>query len=106
MRTTVALAAFALFASFAPADDKKAAPKKWSAGPLAEARQRLLKGNYEEARAAFEEAAKRDAKLAPAAAVGVSKTYREVGEYDKAHYALKADGGKTGKNNRQVLNGR
>ena len=42
-----------------------AEPKKWSAGPLAEPRQRLLKGNYEEARAAFEEAAKKDAKLAP-----------------------------------------
>lgn len=93
MRTTVALAAFALLAPLAVADDKKPVPKKWSAGALAEPRQRLLKGNYDEARAGFEEAAKKDAKLAPAAAVGVSQTYRLVGEYDKALDALKSDSG-------------
>ncbi len=90
MRTPVRALLFAVAAAaFAtPAvsrDDKKPAePTKWSAGPLSEARQRLLKGNYEEARAAFEEAAKKDAKLRPAAAVGISRAFREVGEYDKA----------------------
>ncbi|HVK17323.1 MAG TPA: tetratricopeptide repeat protein [Fimbriiglobus sp.] len=61
-----------------------AQPKKWSAGPLAEPRQRLLKGNYEEARAAFEEVAKKDEKLRPACAIGISQTYRQVGEVEKA----------------------
>jgi len=65
MRTPVRALLFAVAAAaFAtPAvsrDDKKPAePTKWSAGPLSEARQRLLKGNYEEARAAFERLAGR-----------------------------------------------
>lgn len=61
-----------------------AEPKKWSAGPLAEPRQRLQKGNYEEARAAFEEAVRKDEALRPACAIGVCQTYRQVGESDKA----------------------
>ena len=56
MRTPVR----ALLVAIAFACPASAEPKKWSAGPLAEPRQRLLKGNYEEARAAFEEAARKD----------------------------------------------
>ena len=74
-----------------PADAKNAdAPKKWSAGDLAEARKRLLAGNYEEAREAFAEAAKKDAKLAPLAAIGTAQTFREVGEFEKALDTLNA----------------
>ncbi len=74
-----------------PADAKNAdAPKKWSAGDLAEARKRLLAGNYEEARGAFAEAAKKDAKLAPLAAIGTAQTFREVGEFEKALDTLNA----------------
>lgn len=80
MRTPIC----ALLAAVAFAAPASAQPKKWSAGPLAEARQRLLKGNYEEARAAFEEMAKKDESLRPACAVGVSQTYRQVGDTDKA----------------------
>src|SRR5215468_11263133 len=67
-----------------PADDKKPdAP----AGPLAAARQRLQRGNYAEARAAFEELAK-DPKTAPAAAAGTAASWRAEGEYTKALSAL------------------
>lgn len=81
------LGLLALACSVAVADDKpdakKPEPKKPS-GLLAEARQRLLHGNYEEARAGFEKAAKTDVLLTPKAAVGIAETYRLVGEYDKA----------------------
>jgi tetratricopeptide (TPR) repeat protein len=80
MRTSVCLL-LALTAA-APATEK------WAPGPFAEARTRLLKGNYDEARAEYEAVAKKDPKLAPRAAVGVSQTYRQVGEYDKALAAL------------------
>lgn len=63
-------------------------PKKWSAGPLTEARERLLKGNYEEARTCFAEVAKQEPKLAPQAAVGIAQTHREVGDYDTAKSVL------------------
>ena len=63
---------------------KPAEPKKWSAGPFAEARQRLLRGNFEEARAAYEDVAKNDAKLRPQAAIGIGETFRQVGENAKA----------------------
>ena len=52
-------------------------------GDLKEARKRWLKGNYEEARDLFQKHVK-DAKLGPAAAVGVSKSWASEGEYDKA----------------------
>lgn len=55
--------------------------------PLAEARQRLQRGNYAEARAAFTELAK-DAKLAPAAAAGLAQAWRAEGESAKALTAL------------------
>lgn len=55
--------------------------------PLAEPRQRLLRGNYEEARAGFTTAAK-DAKLAPAATIGLARAWREEGEAGKALAAL------------------
>src|ERR1700722_9575553 len=53
------------------------------AATLPEARQRLLAGNYEEARAAYEELAK-DAKLKVPATIGLSKAYQSLGEYDLA----------------------
>ncbi|HET6575632.1 MAG TPA: tetratricopeptide repeat protein [Fimbriiglobus sp.] len=80
MRTS----ARALLVALAFATSASAQPSKWSAGPLAEARQRFLKGNYEEARAAFEGMAKKDEALRPACAIGISQTYRQLGDTDKA----------------------
>lgn len=51
--------------------------------PLQEARQRWLKGNYEEAREQYEMLLKDD-KLAAAAAVGLSRALESSGEYDQA----------------------
>lgn len=92
MRTAVAAVLVltvhtAAFLSLAPAADPKPAPK----GPLSEARQRLLKGNYAEARAGFEKFLA-DPKLGPKAAAGVSRAWRAEGEYDKALAALDAAG--------------
>lgn len=84
MRLTSA-AACLLFATIASAQN---APK-WSAGPFADARKRLLHGNYEEARTALAELAK-DPKLAPRAAVYISQSYRYVGDFDQALEVLKA----------------
>jgi tetratricopeptide (TPR) repeat protein len=56
---------------------------------LKEARQRWLSGNYGEARELFETLAK-DAKLRPAAAVGLSRALESEGEYDKALDAVEA----------------
>src|SRR5579883_1261239 len=69
----------------APAADPKPVPK----GPLSEARQRLLRGNYAEARAAYEKFLA-DQQLGPAAAAGVARAWRAEGEYDKARAALDA----------------
>ena len=55
--------------------------------PFAEPRKRLLHGNYEEARTGYEDAAKADPGRA---AVGVSQTFRAVGEYEKALATLTA----------------
>src|SRR5258707_5098 len=53
-------------------------------GPtLKDARQRWLRGNYEEAEALYETLAK-DAKLKPAATIGLSRVLQSQGEYDKA----------------------
>src|ERR1700752_2809741 len=79
MRTPLAALLLLAFAATAPAQ-----PKKWPPGPFAEARQRLQKGNFEEARAAFEEVAKKDAKLAPDAAIGIAAAHRAIGDADKA----------------------
>jgi tetratricopeptide (TPR) repeat protein len=57
-------------------------------GPtLKEARQRLLKGNYEEARAHFETLAKDEKQQVPAA-IGLSQGWESEGEYDKALAAI------------------
>ncbi len=59
-------------------------------GPtLKEARQRWLKGNYEEARERYETLA-RDAKQQVAATVGLSRVFQSLGEYDKALETLDA----------------
>ena len=50
---------------------------------LASARQRLLRGNIDEAIAQYEELSK-DAKQKPKAAAGLSRCYEAQGEYDKA----------------------
>lgn len=81
MRTPVAV--LLLLAAPVVAD-----PPKWSAGPTAEARQRLLKGNYAEARAAYTKLAEADPRLKPAAAVGVCRALRAEGRADDALAAL------------------
>lgn len=88
MRARLFLPAFALFAVVNLAPAQKADPKTPS--PLAEANERLLKGNYSEARQLYAEQAEADAKLKPAAAVGTAETYRLTGEYAKALETLDA----------------
>jgi tetratricopeptide (TPR) repeat protein len=56
---------------------------------LKEARQRWLRGNYEEARSLYEELAK-DAKTRVPATVGLSRALESRGEYDKALEAIDA----------------
>ncbi len=56
---------------------------------LDEARLRLLKGNYAEAQALYEKAARAPAQRT-AADIGVSRCLRAVGEYDKALAVLEA----------------
>ncbi|HEY2784670.1 MAG TPA: tetratricopeptide repeat protein, partial [Fimbriiglobus sp.] len=87
MRLAAALFFAGLVVSFSPA----APPKKWvpPAGPLGDARQRLLHGNYAEARAGFEPLLSDDA-TRPAAAIGISRAWCGEGEYDKALAALDA----------------
>lgn len=92
MRTLLfGLVVAAVFLPIHAADSPKAKPKSIDAkaNPLGAARQRLLRGNYAEARAAFEELSKADATRAPAA-IGIAATWRAVGEYDKALAALDA----------------
>src|SRR5947208_1120656 len=68
---------------------------------LKDARSRWLHGNYEEARAAYEELAK--APKAPAAVyVGLSRSWQSVGEYDKALDVL-ADALKASPNDTDLL---
>ena len=66
----------------APVAADKPAGKKVPAHKLAlaEARKRLLAGNYEEARTAYESAVKKDKTLGPHAAVGIAETHRLVGD--------------------------
>ncbi|HMF14594.1 MAG TPA: tetratricopeptide repeat protein, partial [Gemmataceae bacterium] len=54
-----------------------------------EARQRRLKGNYEEARTLYEALAK-DPKQKSIAAIGLSRVHEALGEYDKALGAIEA----------------
>ena len=82
MRRLLAGFALLLAVSAVRADDK---PK----GPLAEARQRWLKGNLAEARDLFAEKAK-DEKLAAPAAIGIARAWLSEGEYDKARATLEA----------------
>jgi tetratricopeptide (TPR) repeat protein len=57
-------------------------------GPtLKDARRRLLRGNYEEARSLYEDLAK-DAKDRVPAAIGLSRALESKGEYDQAQAAL------------------
>ncbi len=64
--------------------DKPEPSKKQPTNPFAEARQRLLRGNYDEAIAAYEAGAKKDEALRPLAAIGISQAYRATGGTDKA----------------------
>ncbi|HJZ92409.1 MAG TPA: tetratricopeptide repeat protein [Gemmataceae bacterium] len=69
-------------------DEPKTPPKsKKPAGPLAEARQRWLRGNYEEARQQFEKLLG-DEKSRAAAAIGIARTWLAEGEYAKALDAI------------------
>ena len=90
MRLLLPLVALLSFLLPAPAQSKKPENPAKEPSPLAEAQRRLLKGNYEEAREAFAELAKKDAKLKPGAAVGTAVTYRLVGEYARAVETLDA----------------
>lgn len=77
--------------AFGDDEPKNPQPKKPD-GPLAEARQRWLRGNTEEARAGFEKLSA-DEKHATAASIGVANTWLAEGNHDKALAALrKADG--------------
>ena len=58
-------------------------PEKKAADPLAEAKQRLQRGNYGEARAGFE-ALLKDSKHGVAAAIGLAHTWRAEGENSRA----------------------
>lgn len=92
MRSRLYLPLFAILfvtPTFAQKSDPKKPPAK-EKSPLADAEKRLLKGNYEEAREAFAELAKKDDKLKPGAAAGTAETYRLVGEYAKAVETLDA----------------
>lgn len=51
---------------------------------LVEPYQRLLKGNYEEAREQFLAAIESDKELLPLATVGIARSYQELGEYEAA----------------------
>src|SRR5262245_54935633 len=69
-------------------DESKTPPKsKKPATPLAEARQRWLRGNYEEARQQFEKLLG-DEKTRAAAAIGIARTWLREGEHAKALDAI------------------
>ncbi|MGL6074207.1 MAG: tetratricopeptide repeat protein [Fimbriiglobus sp.] len=61
-------------------------PKKEKKAPsaFAEARQRRLKGNYDEARTAYEAVAKKDEKLRPQALLGIARTYADAADFATA----------------------
>lgn len=80
MRRLLSILALLFVVVVAHAKDK---PK----GPLAEARQRWLKGNLAEARDLYAEKAK-DEKLAVPATVGIARAWLSEGEHDKARKTL------------------
>ena len=70
------------------ADDEPKTPKaKTPEGPLAEARQRWLRGNYEEARAQYEMLLDKE-KLRGQAAIGIARSHLSVGDDVKALAAI------------------
>jgi tetratricopeptide (TPR) repeat protein len=72
------------------ADDEPKTPKaKKPEGPLAEARQRWLRGNYDEARAAYEKLLD-DEKLRGRAAIGIARSWQSVGDDAKALEVIEA----------------
>ncbi|MGL4424557.1 MAG: tetratricopeptide repeat protein, partial [Gemmataceae bacterium] len=71
------------------AGQEKTAPMPVPKSPLAEARQRLQKGNYAEARATYEKRLS-DATFGPAAAIGILQSHREEGELVRAREAIDA----------------
>lgn len=83
MRHALAFGLLVLAAAGLNSQDKKSAPKS----PLAEARLRLNKGNYAEARAEYAKHLA-DPKLGPAAAIGTAAAWREEGEYEKGLASL------------------
>lgn len=80
-----AAAAFVIACSVAIAAD----PPKWvpPPGALGEARERLNKGNYAEARAKYENLAKEEATRIPAT-IGLARGWRAEGDYTKADSLL------------------
>lgn len=97
MRHAAALLALLFVPPTLFADDKKPAAK----GPLAEARHRLNKGNYAEARAEYAKHLGDDT-AGPLAAVGIANAWRAEGEYAKALDAV-ADALKTHDKNPDLL---
>lgn len=79
MRYGFVLCVFAVSISVLQSEDTKPLPK----GPLSEARQRLNRGNYAEARAAYAKL-RSDAKLGPASSIGIARSWILEGEYTKA----------------------
>ena len=81
-----------LIAPSAPVAADKPAGKKVPAhkAALAEARKRLLAGNYDEARTAYDAAVKTDKTLAPYAAVGIAESHRLVGDTEVSRKLLDA----------------
>ena len=74
--------AFAILLAFAPVHTAGTQPPAKTPDPLAEAKQRLARGNYAEARDLFAKHA------SPAAAIGIAKAWRAEGESAKALIAL------------------
>lgn len=97
MRNLIPSVVFVLTALSLSLADPKPAIKT----PLSEPRQRLLKGNYEEARAGFLKHIA-DPKYGPDAWIGIARSYRDVGKYDDALAALN-DGLKNHTNNGDLL---
>ncbi len=85
-----------LLSGFLPAQEPAKTPAK-PATPLAEARQRWLRGNYEEARVAFEKLLD-DKEHGVPAAIGLARTWLDVGDVAKAKLSLEAADAKTPKN--------
>ena len=83
MRIAIAV----LFALNATVGYFAAEPKPAVKSPLSEARQRLLKGNYAEARAEYEKL-RADEKQMPDAVTGIVAAWRAEGEYAKAREAI------------------